>query len=115
VREKGIVINGLEWTYVTGGQGERAMLLFHGEFSKRLIAAETPEIAERVRSFKTRLIDHLDHQMTREILMSRMNLLFSLITAHGWKLGLRLAQRLDGGVTVFFLRRTKEPIQPGAI
>jgi hypothetical protein len=30
VQEKRIVIGGLEWTYIIGGQGERVMLLFHG-------------------------------------------------------------------------------------
>jgi pimeloyl-ACP methyl ester carboxylesterase len=199
VQEKRIVINGLEWTYVTGGQGERAMLLFHGfvgggdsmhwltdvfkdryriiaptiantrslntlcsavsaildeenvgkaivfggsfggtmaqaffsryknrvedlillstgapdrkrgvisemftwlfapfpfslmrklmkmELSKRLIAAETPDIAEGVRSFKARMIDRLDHQMTREIFMSRMRLLVEFTKKEAYK------------------------------
>jgi pimeloyl-ACP methyl ester carboxylesterase len=53
--------------------------------SKHLIAAETPEIAERVRSFKARMIDHLDHQMTREIFMSRMSLLVEFTKNEAYK------------------------------
>jgi hypothetical protein len=44
------------------------------ELSKRLKASAAPEIVERVRIFKARLMDYLDHQLTKEVFMSRMNL-----------------------------------------
>lgn len=44
------------------------------ELSKRLITSAAPEIAERVHIFRARLIDYLDHQLTKEIFLSRMGL-----------------------------------------
>jgi pimeloyl-ACP methyl ester carboxylesterase len=199
VHEKRIVIGGLEWTYIMGGQGERAMLLFHGavgggdsmywlsdafkdqcriiaptlanthsldelcsavntildeenvgkaivfggsfggtmaqaffsryknrvtdlillstgapdrkrgvinekltrlfapfpfsltrklmkwELSKRLIASEAPEIVARARVFKARLIDYLDHQLTKEIFRSRMSLFVEFAKNEAYK------------------------------
>ena len=199
MQEKRIVIGGLEWTYITDGQGERAMLLFHGavgggdsmywlsdafkdqcriiaptlanthsldelcsavntildtenvekaivfggsfggtmaqaffsryknrvadlillstgapdrkrgvinekltwlfaplpfslmrklmkwELSKRLIASTTPEIVARTRVFKARLMDYLDHQLTKEIFLSRMSLFVEFAKNEAYK------------------------------
>jgi len=199
VQEKRIVIGGLEWKYIIGGQGERAMLLFHGavgggdsmywlsdafkdqcriiaptvanthsldelcsaintildkenvgkaivfggsfggtmaqaffsryknrvtdlillstgapdrkrgvinekltwlfaplpfslmrkimkwELSKRLIASATPEIVARTRVFKARLIDYLDHQLNKEIFLSRMSLFVEFAKNEAYK------------------------------
>lgn len=59
--------------------------LMRMELSKRLVADETPEIAERVKSLKARLKDYIERQMTREVYMSRMSLFVDFLKNEKYK------------------------------
>jgi pimeloyl-ACP methyl ester carboxylesterase len=72
-RKRGVINEKLTWLFAPLPFSLMRKLM-KWELSKRLIASSAPESVARARVFKARLIDYLDHQLTKEIFLSRMSL-----------------------------------------